>query len=70
MFPTSSHNGVPKKFVYQPLYIISAIGFGVTVYISLDIGLGITKLIGGVSTPPEALRSIALFILTSIWPAA
>jgi len=40
------------------------------VYISLDIGLGITTLIGGVSNPPEALKSISLFILTSIWPAA
>jgi Chitin synthase export chaperone len=57
-----------KKFVYQPLCVIVAVAFGVTVYISLDIGLGITQLIGGVSTPPEALRSIALFILTSIWP--
>jgi len=53
-----------------PFYIISAIAFGVTVYISLDIGLGITTLIGGVSNPPEALRSISLFVLTSIWPAA
>jgi len=52
-----------------PIYIISAIAFGVTVYISLDVGLGITTLIGGVSNPPEALRSISLFILTSIWPA-
>jgi len=52
-----------------PLYIISAVAFGVTVYISLDIGLGITTLIGGVSNPPESLRSISLFILTSIWPA-
>jgi len=53
-----------------PFYIVSAIAFGVTVYISLDIGLGITTLIGGVSNPPEALKSIPLFILTSIWPAA
>jgi len=52
-----------------PFYIVSAVTFGVTVYISLDIGLGITTLIGGVSNPPEALRSISLFILTSIWPA-
>jgi len=52
-----------------PFYIVSAVAFGVTVYISLDIGLGITTLIGGVSNPPEALRSISLFILTSIWPA-
>ncbi|KAJ3493413.1 hypothetical protein NMY22_g20214 [Coprinellus aureogranulatus] len=26
--------------------------------------------IGGVSNPPESLRSIGLFVLTSIWPAA
>jgi hypothetical protein len=51
-----------------PFYIIAAVAFGVTVYISLDIGLGITTLIGGVSNPPDALRSIPLFILTSIWP--
>ena len=61
---------ISKNFVYQPFYIISAIAFGVTVYISLDIGLGITTLVGGVSNPPEALRSISLFILTCIWPAA
>jgi hypothetical protein len=53
-----------------PFWIVAAIAFGVTVYISLDIGLGITTLIGGVSNPPEALKSISLFILTSIWPAA
>ncbi|KAF8799889.1 hypothetical protein BYT27DRAFT_7119247 [Phlegmacium glaucopus] len=52
-----------------PFYIVTIIALGVTVYISLDIGLGITTLIGGVSTPPEALRSIPLFVLTSIWPA-
>jgi len=52
-----------------PLYIISLAAFGVTVYIALDIGLGITTTIGGVSSPPESLRSIPLFILTSIWPA-
>ena len=57
-----------KVFLYQPFYIVSAVAFGVTVYISLDIGLGITTLIGGVSNPPDALRSIPLFILTSIWP--
>jgi len=53
-----------------PFYFGTIISFGVTVYISLDIGLGITTVIGGVSHPPEALRSIPLFILTSIWPAA
>jgi len=52
-----------------PLYIISLAAFGVTVYIALDIGLGITTTVGGVSDPPESLRSISLFILTSMWPA-
>lgn len=59
-----------KKIVYQPFYLVGAIAFGATVYISLDIGFHITNLIGGVSNPPDALKSIALFILTSIWPAA
>jgi len=53
-----------------PFSLVAAIAFGVTLYISLDIGLGITTLIGGVSKPPQALKSIPLFILTSIWPAA
>ncbi|KAH6903772.1 chitin synthase III catalytic subunit [Coprinopsis sp. MPI-PUGE-AT-0042] len=53
-----------------PYWIMTLITFGITVYISLDIGLGVTTLIGGVSTPPEALTSIAMFVLTSIWPAA
>ena len=56
-------------FVYQPLFLGSIVVFIVTVYISLDVGLGITTLIGGVSSPPEALKSIPLFVLTSIWPA-
>ncbi|EAU81033.2 hypothetical protein CC1G_10152 [Coprinopsis cinerea okayama7 len=53
-----------------PYTIVSIIAFGVTLYISLDIALGATDLIGGVSDPPEALRSIPLFVLTSIWPGA
>ncbi|CAA7264959.1 unnamed protein product [Cyclocybe aegerita] len=51
-----------------PFYIFTLITFAIGLYISLDIGLGITETIGGASNPPEALRSIALFILTSIWP--
>jgi len=51
-----------------PLYGLSFIFFGVTVYIALDVGLGITTLIGGVSSTPEALKNIPLFVLTSIWP--
>ncbi|KAF9528102.1 chitin synthase III catalytic subunit [Crepidotus variabilis] len=53
-----------------PFYIFTAISLGVGIYISLDIALGVTTVIGGVSNPPEALRSIALFVITSIWPAA
>jgi len=52
-----------------PFYIFTIISLAVGIYISLDIGLGVTTTIGGVSSPPEALRSIALFVLTSIWPA-
>lgn len=53
-----------------PFTIFTIIFFGVTTYISLDVGFGVTDVIGGVSDPPERLRSIALFVLTSIWPAA
>ncbi|KAF9562104.1 hypothetical protein CPC08DRAFT_706988 [Agrocybe pediades] len=53
-----------------PFYIFTAITLGVGIYISLDIGLGVTTVIGGVSHPPERLGSIALFVITSIWPAA
>lgn len=58
-----------KSFVYKPFAIVSLLLFGLTVYVSLDIGLGITTALGGVSNPPEALKSIFLFVLTSIWPA-
>lgn len=40
-----------------------------TTYISLDVGLTITSALGP-SNPPEALRSIPLFVFTSIWPGA
>ncbi|KAF8893736.1 chitin synthase III catalytic subunit-domain-containing protein [Gymnopilus junonius] len=52
-----------------PFYIFTVITLGVGIYISLDIGLGVTTTIGGVSSPPQSLKSIALFVLTSIWPA-
>ncbi|KDR85909.1 hypothetical protein GALMADRAFT_52946 [Galerina marginata CBS 339.88] len=51
-----------------PFHIFTLITLGVGIYISLDIALGVTDVIGGVSSPPESLRSIALFVLTSIWP--
>ncbi|KIM35594.1 hypothetical protein M413DRAFT_449642 [Hebeloma cylindrosporum] len=51
-----------------PFYIFTLITLGVGVYVSLDIALGVTDVIGGVSNPPERLGSIALFVITSIWP--
>ncbi|KAF9258313.1 hypothetical protein L218DRAFT_877422 [Marasmius fiardii PR-910] len=51
-----------------PYLILTVIFFGGTVYIALDVGLGITKTLGPTENPIE-LRSIALFVLTSIWPA-
>ncbi|KAH8831990.1 chitin synthase III catalytic subunit [Flagelloscypha sp. PMI_526] len=51
-----------------PFWGIAALIFAGTTYISVDTGLHITDVIGR-SDPPEALRSIPLFILTSIWPA-
>lgn len=53
-----------------PFFIFSFLFFGVTTYISLDVGLSVTDLIGGVSNPPERLGNIPLFVFTSIWPAA
>lgn len=52
-----------------PFSIFTIILFAITIYISLDVGLSITETIGK-STPPEALHSIPLFVLTSIWPGA
>lgn len=62
-------NKSDPSFNLQPFYIFTLITLGVGIYISLDIALGITEVIGGVSNPPQEIRSIALFVLTSIWPA-
>ncbi|KAI1784646.1 chitin synthase III catalytic subunit [Ganoderma leucocontextum] len=43
--------------------------FAATTYISLDVGFTFTSVFGP-SNPPASLSSIALFVLTSIWPAA
>ncbi|TFK37354.1 chitin synthase III catalytic subunit [Crucibulum laeve] len=51
-----------------PFSIFALAVFGGTTYISMDVALGITQTIGGLSNPPERLGSIALFVLTSIWP--
>jgi len=60
-------DGTPSSLI--PFYAIAIAFFAATTYISLDIGLGITAAFGP-STPPLALGSITLFVLTSIWPAA
>lgn len=52
-----------------PFAIFTFISLGVGIYISLDIALGITSAIGGVAVPPDSLKNIPLFIITSIWPA-
>jgi hypothetical protein len=48
-------------------FLILAV-FVLTTYISLDVALGF-NLVFGPSDPPEALNSVPLFVLTSIWPA-
>ncbi|KAK7453324.1 hypothetical protein VKT23_012003 [Stygiomarasmius scandens] len=53
----------------MPFFIFTTAFFIVTMYISLDVGLGFTKVLGP-SDDPSSLRNIPLFIFTSIWPAA
>lgn len=36
--------------------------FGVTVYIALDVGLGVTETIGAPANPPLSLQRIALYV--------
>ncbi|KAI4524789.1 hypothetical protein K523DRAFT_320247 [Schizophyllum commune Tattone D] len=52
-----------------PFHIGVVAFFAATTYISFDVALGITDTLG-TSNPTEALRSIPLFVLTSIWPGA
>ncbi|KAI3610375.1 chitin synthase export chaperone [Moniliophthora roreri] len=52
-----------------PFLIFTLAFFGATLYIALDAGMGFTTALGPTSNPRE-LRSIPLFVLTSIWPAA
>jgi len=59
-------DGTPSSLV--PFYAIAIAFFAATTYISLDIALHITSVFGP-STPPQSIRSISLFVLTSIWPA-
>ncbi|KAG6864434.1 hypothetical protein C0991_009560, partial [Blastosporella zonata] len=53
-----------------PYYIFSGLIFGLGTYLSLDVALGATTVIGGPSNPPTSLRSISLFVVLSIWPLA
>ena len=52
--------------VLQPMYVFSILFFVVTTYIALDVGFTFSSTFA--SNPPNSLRSIALFVLTSIWP--
>jgi len=51
-----------------PYFGMAVVVFGVTTYISLDVGLGVTQVIGAPANPATSLRSIALFVLLIVWP--
>ncbi|KAJ3716577.1 chitin synthase III catalytic subunit [Lentinula raphanica] len=50
-----------------PFYIFCFLIFGGTLYIALDVALGITQTLGPSSNPRE-LQSVPLFVMTSLWP--
>ncbi|KAH7925055.1 hypothetical protein BV22DRAFT_1034478 [Leucogyrophana mollusca] len=52
-----------------PFSIFGVAFFVATTYISFDVALTVTQTFGP-SNPPQALSSIPLFVLTSIWPGA
>ncbi|KAI5121371.1 hypothetical protein M0805_001184 [Coniferiporia weirii] len=58
-------DGTPSSMV--PIFVFSLLFFVATTYISFDVALTITNAFGP-SNPPANLRSIPLFVLTSIWP--
>ncbi|KAG6916795.1 hypothetical protein DXG01_005318 [Tephrocybe rancida] len=51
-----------------PYYVFSVLIFALATYLSLDTALGVTTAIGAPSDPPNALRSISLFVVLTIWP--
>lgn len=53
----------------QPFIFITLAIFGITTYIAFDIALTVTQTFGP-SVPPQALHSLPLFVLTSVWPGA
>ncbi|KIM69368.1 hypothetical protein SCLCIDRAFT_103250 [Scleroderma citrinum Foug A] len=59
-------DGSPSALI--PFSIVGFFFFVATTYISLDVALTISRTFGP-SNPPQALSSIPLFVLTSIWPA-
>jgi hypothetical protein len=59
-------DGTPAALV--PYFILCLAFFVGTAYVAFDVGFGITKTLGP-SNDPSELRSIPLFVLTSIWPA-
>lgn len=61
-------DGTPSSLI--PFYLFAIAFLCGTTYISLDVALGVTQTLGGPSHPVESIRSIPLFVLTSIWPAA
>ncbi|KAL0955371.1 hypothetical protein HGRIS_001620 [Hohenbuehelia grisea] len=50
-----------------PFSIFVILFFAATTYIALDVGFTFTRTFGP-SNPPQSLKSIPLFVLTSIWP--
>ncbi|KAI0259063.1 chitin synthase III catalytic subunit [Gloeopeniophorella convolvens] len=52
-----------------PFYFLAAAFMAATTYISLDVALTITTTLEP-GNPKDSLHSIALFVLTSIWPGA
>ncbi len=45
---------IHTALLLQPFHIFTAITLGVGIYISLDVALGVTSAVGGVSNPPES----------------
>ncbi|KDQ49990.1 hypothetical protein JAAARDRAFT_200331 [Jaapia argillacea MUCL 33604] len=52
-----------------PFHFFTLAIFAITTYISLDVAYTYTSTFGP-SNPPQALHSVPLFILTSVWPGA
>jgi len=60
-------DGTPSSLI--PFYMFSTFFFAATTYISLDVAFTITSTFEP-GDPKDSLHSVALFILTLIWPGA